>query len=61
MPLKKGTSKKTFELNLKELMGSPGIKRQKAVNTLAKKYNISNKEAKLKQSLAIAYAHKKKK
>lgn len=57
MPLKKGKSKKTFEYNVKELVkGKVGSKRKKAIKTLAKKRGISEKQARIKQALAIAYS-----
>ena len=55
MPLKKGSSKKTKKANFNELVKSkPSAKRQKAINTLAKRMGISRKAAKYKQAGIIA-------
>lgn len=54
MPLKKGSSKKTMQANMRELMtGKPGKTREKAIKTMMKK-GMSHKEAMQKQAVAIA-------
>jgi len=54
MPLHPGH--KFFHQNIKELtQGEVGTARQKAIKTLAKKHSISEKEARFKQALVIAY------
>jgi hypothetical protein len=61
MPLKIGSSKKTFASNMSELMkGKVGSARKKAIKTLAKKKGISPKKARQKQAIAIAFAQKRK-
>ena len=56
MPLKKGSSKATMQKNIKELvMSKPSAKREKAIETIAKKKGMTEKAAKVKQAVAIAY------
>lgn len=53
MPLLKGTH--NIRKNVKELTsGKVGKPRSKAINTLAKKWGVSKKEAKFRQALIIA-------
>lgn len=60
MPLLKGV--KNIPANVRELMdGEVGKSRQKAIKTLARKYNISEEEARFKQSLVIASQYGKQK
>lgn len=60
MPLKRG--KKYLKSNIKELASSkPGKSRAKAIKTLAKKWKISAREAKIKQAWIIARAQAKRK
>lgn len=60
MPLKQGTSSAILKENILELIRSkPSKPRAKGIKTLAKKRGISEKEAKQKQALAIAYAKKR--
>lgn len=55
MPLLKGA--KNIRTNIIELnSGKVGSARNKAIKTLAKKWKISEKEARFKQSLIIAKA-----
>jgi hypothetical protein len=60
MPLKPGY--KNMRSNIEELnSGYVGPARKKAIKTIAKKNGISSKEARFKQSLAIAYSKSKEK
>jgi len=53
MPLYKGYE--NFNKNLGELVdGKVGKTRKKAINTIARKYGLSKKEARFKQALIIA-------
>jgi hypothetical protein len=53
--VKKGSSQKTISSNIKELIkDKPGKTRKKAIASIAKKQNISKKEAEHKQAVAIA-------
>lgn len=53
MPLKTGTN--SIRQNVRELMSSvDSPSRKKAIMTIAKKNNISYKEAQFKQAIAIA-------
>ena len=54
MPLKRGKSKKTISTNIKELMKKPSKARAKGVRTLAKRMGTTQKEAQLRQAVAIA-------
>lgn len=55
MPLKSGPG--SVKANVKELTtGKVGKSRKKAINTLAKKWKVSKKEAKFRQALIIAKA-----
>jgi hypothetical protein len=59
MPLLKGSQ--NIRKNIKELTTGPvGSARRKAINTLAKKWGISKKEAKFRQALIIAKEQVKK-
>lgn len=60
MPLKSGTG--SVRYNVKELTEQPieSASRKKAIKTLAKKHGISEKEARMKQALAIAFTQAKK-
>ncbi len=60
MPLKKGSSSRTVNSNISELMNKPSKKRKKAIDTIANKYNISKKQAQQKQAVAIAISTAKK-
>ena len=53
MPLKSGSG--SVKYNVKELTtGKVGSSRAKAIKTLAKKWNVSPKEARFRQALVIA-------
>jgi hypothetical protein len=55
MAIKKGSSKKTISSNIKELINEkPDSRPSKAIKTISKKQHIPLKEAKQKQSVAIA-------
>ena len=54
MPLKRGKSKKAISKNITELMKKPSKARSKGVNTLAKKFGVTKKEAQRRQAVAIA-------
>ena len=54
MPLKRGKSQKTISTNIKELMKKPSKARAKGVRTLAKRMGTTQKEAQLRQAVAIA-------
>jgi hypothetical protein len=61
MPLKKGKSKKVLKANIKELISTtPSKSRAKGIKTLAKRRGISEKKAKIKQAVAIAYSKARK-
>ncbi len=61
MPLKKGTGSVAY--NVKELTEQPieSAARKKAIRTLMKKHGISEKEARIRQALAISYEQARKK
>lgn len=62
MPLKRGKSKKVIGDNIKELTKKSANKsRSKGINTLAKKRNITPKQAKRRQAIAIALSNARKK
>lgn len=56
MPLLSGRG--SFKKNMKELMESPirSSSRQKAINTISKKYGITAEQARAKQAVAISKA-----
>jgi hypothetical protein len=58
-PLQKGPG--TIRANVIELMkGVESQSRKKAITTLAKKYNISRKEAMMRQAIAISKSQARK-
>jgi len=60
MPLSTGPN--SIRKNVSELMNKPkSASRKKAIVTIAKKYNISRKEAQFRQAKAIALAQSRKK
>ena len=62
MPLKRGKTKKVISANIKELIKKPANKsRSKGINTLAKRKNITPKQAKRRQAIAIALSKTRKK
>lgn len=57
MPLKSWSSKKTIAKNISKLVTEkPWTARTKAIKTIAKKQWITQKQAKVKQAVAIAYS-----
>jgi len=62
MPLKRGKSKKIISSNIKELTKKPASSvRAKGIRTLAKRKNITSKQAKQRQAVAIALSSVRKK
>ena len=60
MPLKKGAG--SIRGNMVELMNAPAsASRKKAIATIARKHNISRKEAQFRQAKAIAISQARKK